>query len=145
MRNNKKIFFFCVVFLLYTMLSLLISYAGFESLFKIKNRSDIIPLSYVSILSLSGVILAFVFLNIIYNSIFYFINKNKKPEFTYKKTGIVLVCWIFLSFPISWGTGFYLTSNSYQKCPPTNFYSQYYTTDLSLCSDPYREERTSSK
>ncbi|WP_156656681.1 DUF1240 domain-containing protein [Morganella psychrotolerans] len=145
MSNNKKIFFLCVVFLLYTILSLLVSYAGFESLFKIKNKSDIIPLSYASILSLSGVILAFIFLNIICNSIFYFINKNKKPEFTYKKTGIVLVCWIFLSFPISWGAGFYLTSNGYQKCPPTNFYSRYYTTDLSLCSDPYREERTSSK
>ena len=58
--------------------------------------------------------------------------------------------WIFkslffifiLSFPVTWYLISELTANNYEKCPDKNIFIQKYTTDLSLCSAPYYEERS---
>ncbi|HAS8352641.1 TPA: DUF1240 domain-containing protein [Morganella morganii] len=63
-------------------------------------------------------------------------NEKTKKNISYQKIGMFIVIWIFLSFPITWIGGYYLTSNNYQKCPPTSLFTQYYTIDLSLCSSP---------
>lgn len=50
-----------------------------------------------------------------------------------------------LSFPVTWYLISELTANNYEKCPEKNIFIQKYTTDLSLCSSPYYEERSGTK
>jgi len=142
--NKGKLIKFSLSLFLFSVISFGVFLLGVLSFYDFFNASNVISLSYSSTLSLSGIIISYLFLNLLYNLIFQVIVKKTKKNISYQITGILLVIWIFLSFPITWIGSYYLISNNYQKCPPTNLFTQYYATDLSLCSDPYGHEKTNS-
>ncbi|MBW5408756.1 DUF1240 domain-containing protein [Morganella morganii] len=118
---------------------------GLDSINGIIKKQDIVSMSYGVILSLIAPIISYFAIDVALRSAYYFFYKKTTIKKTYKFVGVIIASWIFLSLPISLGMGFYLTSNGYQRCPSTNLFTQYYTTDLSLCPDPYYEERAGVK
>lgn len=142
--NKGKLIKLSLSLFLFSVISFGIFLLGLLSVYDFFNTSNVILLSYASTLSLSGIIISYLFLNLLCNLIFQYISKKKPKNISYRITGILLVIWIFLSFPITWIGSYYITSNNYQKCPPTSLFTQYYATDLSLCSDPYGHEKTNT-
>lgn len=134
--NKGKLIKLSFCLFLFFMVSLGVFLLSLLSFYDFFNAADVISLSYSSTLCLSGIILGYFFLSLLYNIITQIIMKKPKKNISYQKIGMFIVIWIFLSFPITWIGGYYLTSNNYQKCPPTSLFTQYYTIDLSLCSSP---------
>ncbi|MBW5407225.1 DUF1240 domain-containing protein [Morganella morganii] len=134
--NKGKLIKLSLSLFLFFMISFGVFLLGVLSVYDFFNASDVISLSYSSTLCLSGIIISYLFLSLLYNLITQVIIKKPKKNISYQIVGIFLVIWIFLSFPITWIGSYYLTSHNYQKCPPTSLFTQYYTTDLSLCSSP---------
>lgn len=134
--NKGKLIKLSFCLFLFFMVSFGVFLFGLLSVCDFFNAADVISLSYSSTLCLSGIILGYFFLSLLYNITTQIIMKKPKKNISYQKTGIFIVIWIFLSFPITWIGSYYLTSHNYQKCPPTSLFTQYYTTDLSLCSSP---------
>ncbi|WP_071997753.1 DUF1240 domain-containing protein [Morganella morganii] len=100
------------------------------------RNDNIIEFSYGSIILLSMLLLSYFFIEGSIRSIYLWLIKKQRNNKKYKIIGILLTLWVVLSLPISWVGSYYLISHNYQKCPPTNLFTQYYTTDLSLCSSP---------
>lgn len=133
--NNKIIYasmilFFIGVLLIYPFL------IGIFSISSLVRNDNIIEFSYGSVLLLSMPLLSYFFIEGSIRSIYLWLIKKQRNNKNYKIIGILLTLWVVLSLPISWLGGYYLTSNNYQKCPPVNMFTQYYTIDLSLCSSP---------
>ncbi|XKD94626.1 DUF1240 domain-containing protein [Morganella morganii] len=142
---NKKIIT-SVIFLLSIGVALIPLFLfGINSIIDIIKKKEIVSFSYGLILTLSLPILSYFFIDISLRCIYFWVSKKQKTNKKYNIITILLTMWIFLSFPITWIGSYYLTSNNYQRCPSTNLFTQYYTTDLSLCPDPYYEERAGVK
>lgn len=120
-------------------------FIGLDAIKSVLNKPDIVFMSYGAIFCLISPVISYFLIDVALRGVYYFFVKKTKIKKTYKLIGIIITLWIFLSFPISWGMSFYLTSNGYERCPSTNLFTQYYTTNLSLCSDPYYEERASTE
>ena len=124
--NNKIIYasvilFFIGIVLIYPFL------IGIYSISSLIRSEDIIEFSYGSILLLSMPLLSYFFIEGSIRSIYLWLIKKQRNNKKYKIIGMLLTLWIVLSLPISWIGGYYLTLNNYQKCPPTNIFTQYYT------------------
>ncbi|HDF2341036.1 TPA: DUF1240 domain-containing protein [Morganella morganii] len=143
--NKGKLIKLSLSLFLFFIISFGVFLLGVFSVYDFFNASDVVSLSYSSTLCLSGIIISYLFLSLLYNLITQVIIKKPKKNVSYQMAGILLVIWFFLSFPITWIGSYYLISHNYQKCPPTDIFTQYYVTDLSLCSVPYYEERTDVK
>lgn len=143
--NKGKLIKLSLSLFLFFIISFGVFLLGVFSVYDFFNASDVVSLSYSSMLCLSGIIISYLFLSLLYNLITQVIIKKPKKNVSYQMAGILLVIWFFLSFPITWIGSYYLISHNYQKCPPTDIFTQYYVTDLSLCSVPYYEERTDVK
>ena len=142
---NKKIIT-SVIFLLSIGVALIPLFLfGINSIIDIIKKKEIVSFSYGLILTLSLPMLSYFFIDISLRYIYFRVSKKKITNKKYNIITILLTMWVFLSFPITWIGSYYLTSSNYQRCPSTNLFTQYYTTDLSLCSDPYYEERTGVK
>lgn len=120
-------------------------FIGLDAIKSVLNKRDIVFMSYGAIFCLISPVISYFLIDVALRGFYYFFVKKTKIKKTYKLIGIIITLWIFLSFPISWGMSFYLTSNGYERCSSTNLFTQYYTTNLSLCSDPYYEERASTE
>lgn len=105
-----------------------------KSLLSVLYKDSALQMSYGSVLCMIMPIIAYVFFSDSINVIYCLIKKKKESKNTHNKKGLFVIAWIVLSLPVSWYLGFYLTSNGYQKCPSTDLFTQYYATDLSLCS-----------
>lgn len=143
--NKGKLIKLSLSLFLFFIISFGVFLLGVLSVYDFFNASDVVSLSYPSTLCLSGIIISYLFLSLLYNLITQVIIKKPKKNISYQTAGILLVIWFFLSFPITWMGSYYLISHNYQKCPPTDIFTQYYVTDLSLCSVPYNEEKTDVK
>lgn len=144
--DNKRImacaFFILIIcpFLLFVFFEISI-----KSLLSIFYKDSILQMSYGSVLFTVMPVIAYVFFSDSIKIIYCLIKKKKESKRKHNKKGFFVVFWFALSLPITWCLSFYLTSNGYQKCPSTDLFTQYYVTDLSLCSSPYYEERADAK
>lgn len=143
--NKGKLIKLSLSLFLFFIISFGVFLLGVLSVYDFFNASDVVSLSYSSTLCLSGIIISYLFLSLLYNLITQVIIKKPKKNISYQTAGILLIIWFFLSFPITWMGSYYLISHNYQKCPPTDIFTQYYVTDLSLCSVLYNEEKTDVK
>ncbi|EMJ9774321.1 TPA: DUF1240 domain-containing protein [Morganella morganii] len=141
----KKIIMLGVAMLVVGMVVLYPFFLSINSIYKVISKKDILEMSYGVVICLVMPMITYLCIDISLRGMYLHFFKKEKIKSTYKISGVIIALWIFLSFPISWGMSFYLTSNGYERCPSTNLFTQYYTTNLSLCSDPYYEERASTE
>lgn len=118
---------------------------GLYSITGIVNKKDVLSFSYMSVASLITPVISVTLIDIGIRGAYLFFKKNEKIQKSYNTSGVLILLWLLISFPLSWVGIYHLTSNGYQKCPPTSLFTQYYTTDLSLCSNPYGHEKTGTK
>lgn len=134
------------LFLIIVAFTLMIGFFfSFYSMIDMFKKKDVLELSYASIAALITPVISIVLIDISIRGAYLLLKKNEKIKKTYKVSGLLVLLWLLISLPLSWLGSYYLISDNYQKCPPTDLFTQYYTTDLSLCSDPYYEERTGIK
>ncbi|XKD93879.1 DUF1240 domain-containing protein [Morganella morganii] len=135
---DKKKIIACAFFILIICPGLLFVFfeISLKSILSILYKDSILQMSYGSILCMIIPVITYVFFSDSIKVIYCLINKKKESKKEHNKKGFFVVSWFVLSLPITWYLSFYLTSNGYQKCPSTDLFTQYYTTDLFLCSSP---------
>ncbi|RUT65247.1 hypothetical protein CKG00_01670 [Morganella morganii] len=127
----------CVLFIIFLY--------SFFSIVDIINKKQTISLSYATVVCLIFPVLSYLLIDLSIRGTYLFFKEGKKTQKTYKVCGVIIASWLIISIPVLLGLSFYLTSNGYQKCPPKNLFTSYYTVDASLCSDPFYDERIGSK
>lgn len=133
------------LFLIIVSFTLMIGFFfSFYSMIAVFKKKDVLELSYSSIAALITPVISVVLIDISVRGAYLFFKKNEKIKKTYKASGFLILFWLLIAFPLSWIGSYYLNSNNYQKCPATDLFTQYYATDLSLCSDPYGHEKTNT-
>lgn len=143
--TKKRILFSLFILLTASCVLLLIFLVSFFSVVDIINKSNVISLSYSTVVCLIFPVLSYSLIDLGVRGTYSFFKEGKKTQKTYKICGVIIASWLIISIPVLFGFGFYLTSNGYQKCPAKNLFTNYYTVDVSLCSDTFRDEKTGSK
>lgn len=112
----------------------------------LEKKNNMIYLSQGIVFATAAPLLSYFFISVAIKSLI-LQRRNEKIKDTSKYTWIFksLLLIFILSFPVTWYLISELTTNNYEKCPGNNIFIQKYTTNLSLCSDPYYEERTGVK
>ncbi|MBW5406349.1 DUF1240 domain-containing protein [Morganella morganii] len=145
MINKQKIG--AILFFILGVLFIPLFFLGANTVLDVlEKKSDMIFLSQGIVFTTATPLLSYFFISVAIKSLI-LQRKNERIKDTNK------YIWIFkslffiflLSFPVTWYLISELTANNYEKCPEKNMFIQKYTTDLSLCSDPYYEERAGVK